>query len=120
MKMKKFTIQLLAVACAMVMFADKARAQATVQLGSHDTIRLAKGEIDSIKATISPLGETLEWKSENTSIVSVEKAVPDSTWGRITAIGVGKTNIIVAYGDPASPVRDTVPVRSTISSPVSA
>lgn len=111
MKMKKFTIQLLAVACAMVMFADKARAQATVQLGSHDTIRLAKGEIDSIKATISPLGETLEWKSENTSIVSVEKAVPDSTWGRITAIGVGKTNIIVAYGDPASPVRDTVPVK---------
>ena len=111
MKMKKFTIQLLAVACAMVMFADKARAQATVQLSSHDTIRLAKGEIDSIKATISPLGETLEWKSENTSIVSVVKATPDSTWGRITAIGVGKTNIIVAYGDPASPVRDTVPVK---------
>lgn len=111
MKMKKFTIQLLAVACAMVMFADKARAQATVQLSSHDTIRLAKGEIDSIKATISPLGETLEWKSENTSIVSVEKAVSDSTWGRITAMGVGKTNIIVAYGDPASPVRDTVPVK---------
>lgn len=111
MKMKKFTIQLLAVACAMVMFADKARAQATVQLSSHDTIRLAKGEIDSIKATISPLGETLEWKSENTSIVSVVKATPDSTWGRITAIGVGKTNIIVAYGDPASPVRDTLPVK---------
>ena len=109
--MKKFTIQLLAVACAMVMFADKARAQATVQLSSHDTIRLAKGEIDSIKATISPLGETLEWKSENTSIVSVVKATPDSTWGRITAIGVGKTNIIVAYGDPASPVRDTLPVK---------
>ena len=111
MKMKKFTIQLLAVACAMVMFADKARAQATVQLSSHDTIRLAKGEIDSIKATISPLGETLEWKSESTSIVSVVKATPDSTWGRITAIGVGKTNIIVAYGDPASPVRDTLPVK---------
>mgnify|MGYP001686756286 CR=1 FL=1 len=52
MKMKKFTIQLLAVACAMVMFADKARAQATVQLGSHETILLNYGEKDYVKATI--------------------------------------------------------------------
>lgn len=109
--MKKITIQLLAVVCAMVMFAGKARAQATVQLSSHDTIRLVVGEIDSIKATISPLGETLAWSSVNSAIATVVKAAPDSTWGRINAVHVGETKIVVAYGNSATPARDTVVVK---------
>ena len=36
--MKKITIQLLAVAGAMALFTSEARAQATVQLNSHETI----------------------------------------------------------------------------------
>ena len=57
MNMKKITIQLMAVVCAMVMFAGSAQAQATVKLSSRDTIRLTIGEADSVKATISPLAK---------------------------------------------------------------
>ena len=110
MKMKKFTIQLLAVACAMVMFADKARAQATVQLGSHETILLNYGEKDSVKATISPLGETLKWESKGLTLNgSVEKSTKDSTWGVFKAPSSGKSEgwIIVSYGS----AKDSVHVK---------
>lgn len=110
MKMKKFTIQLLAVACAMVMFADKARAQATVQLGSHETILLNYGEKDSVKATISPLGETLKWESKGLTLDgTVNKSTADSTWGVFKALSSGKSEgwIIVSYGS----AKDSVHVK---------
>ena len=108
--MKKFTIQLLAVACAMVMFADKARAQATVQLGSQETILLNYGEKDSVKATISPLGEELKWESKGLTLNgSVEKSTADSTWGVFKAPSSGKSEgwIIVSYGS----AKDSVHVK---------
>lgn len=107
--MKKFTIQLLAVACAMVMFADKARAQATVQLSSHETILLNYGEKDSVKATISPLGETLKWKSKGLTLNgSVEKSTKDSTWGVFKASNSKCEGwIIVSYGS----TKDSVYVK---------
>ena len=110
MKMKKFTIQLLAVACAMVMFADKARAQATVQLSSHETILLNYGEKDSVKATISPLGEELKWESRGLTLNGiVEKSTADSTWGVFKAPSSGKSEgwIIVSYGS----AKDSVYVK---------
>ena len=108
--MNKITIQLMAVVCAMVMFAGSAQAQATVKLSSRDTIRLTIGEADSVKATISPLGEKLEWKSEASGIAKVEKADPDSTWGRITGVAVGETKVVVLYGNSTTPATDTVVV----------
>ena len=109
MKMKKFTIQLLAVACAIVMFADKARAQATVQLSSHETILLNYGEKDSVKATISPLGETLKWESKGLTLNgSVEKSTKDSTWGVFEASNSKCEGwIIVSYGS----AKDSVHVK---------
>ncbi len=110
MKMKKFTIQLLAVACAMVMFADKARAQATVQLSSHETILLNYGEKDSVKATISPLGEELKWESKGLTLDGiVNKSTKDSTWGVFKAPSSGKSEgwIIVSYGS----AKDSVHVK---------
>lgn len=82
--MKKITIQLLAVAGAMALFASEARAQATVQLNSHETIQLIYGQKDSVKATISAPGEVLSW-STNPASAYVAKSAADSTWGVITA-----------------------------------
>ena len=77
--MKKITIQLLAVAGAMALFASEARAQATVQLNSHETIQLIYGQKDSVKATISAPGETLSW-STNPASAYVDKSAADSTY----------------------------------------
>lgn len=84
--MKKITIQLLAVAGAMALFTSEARAQATVQLNSHETIQLIYGQKDSVKATISAPGETLSW-STNPALagLTIGKSAADSTWGVITA-----------------------------------
>ena len=82
--MKKITIQLLAVAGAMALFASEARAQSTVQLNSHETIQLIYGQKDSVKATISAPGEVLSW-STNPASAYVAKSAADSTWGVITA-----------------------------------
>ena len=82
--MKKITIQLLAVAGAMALFTSEARAQATVQLNSHETIQLIYGQKDSVKATISAPGEVLSW-STNPASAYVAKSAADSTWGVITA-----------------------------------
>ena len=83
--MKKITIQLLAVAGAMALFASEARAQATVQLNSHETIQLIYGQKDSVKATISAPGETLSWSTNPAASGLVAKSAADSTWGVITA-----------------------------------
>ena len=97
--MKKITIQLLAVAGAMALFASKARAQATVQLNSHETIQLIYGQKDSVKATISAPGEVLSW-STNPASTYVAKSAADSTWGVITA--PSGTNyegwVVISYG----------------------
>ena len=97
--MKKITIQLLAVAGAMALFASEARAQATVQLNSHETIQLIYGQKDSVKATISAPGETLSW-STNPASAYVAKSAADSTWGVITA--PSGTNyegwVVISYG----------------------
>ena len=84
--MKKITIQLLAVAGAMALFASEARAQATVQLNSHETIQLIYGQKDSVKATISAPGEVLSW-STNPALtgLTIGKSDADSTWGVFTA-----------------------------------
>ena len=84
--MKKITIQLLAVAGAMALFASEARAQATVQLNSHETIQLIYGQKDSVKATISAPGNTLSW-STNPALtgLTIGKSDADSTWGVFTA-----------------------------------
>ena len=84
--MKKITIQLLAVAGAMALFTSEARAQATVQLNSHETIQLIYGQKDSIKATISAPGQVLSW-STNPALagLTIGKSAADSTWGVITA-----------------------------------
>lgn len=82
--MKKITIQLLAVAGAMALFASEARAQATVQLNSHETIQLIYGQKDSVKATISAPGEVLSW-STNPASAYIAASAADSTWGVITA-----------------------------------
>ena len=97
--MKKITIQLLAVAGAMALFASEARAQATVQLNSHETIQLIYGQKDSVKATISAPGQVLSW-STNPASTYVAKSAADSTWGVITA--PSGTNyegwVVISYG----------------------
>ena len=98
--MKKITIQLLAVAGAMALFASEARAQATVQLNSHETIQLIYGQKDSVKATISAPGETLSW-STNPASGLVAKSAADSTWGVITAPTAGPNYtgwVVISYG----------------------
>ena len=97
--MKKITIQLLAVAGAMALFASEARAQATVQLNSHETIQLIYGQKDSVKATISAPGETLSW-STNPASAYVAKSAADSTWGVITAPAAGPNYdgwVVISY-----------------------
>ena len=98
--MKKITIQLLAVAGAMALFASEARAQATVQLNSHETIQLIYGQKDSVKATISAPGETLSWSTNPAASGLVAKSAADSTWGVITA--PSGTNyegwVVISYG----------------------
>ena len=98
--MKKITIQLLAVAGAMALFASEARAQATVQLNSHETIQLIYGQKDSVKATISAPGEVLSW-STNPASAYVAKSAADSTWGVITAPAAGPNYdgwVVINYG----------------------
>lgn len=98
--MKKITIQLLAVAGAMALFTSEARAQATVQLNSHETIQLIYGQKDSVKATISAPGETLSW-STNPASAYVAKSAADSTWGVITAPAAGPNYdgwVVINYG----------------------
>ena len=98
--MKKITIQLLAVAGAMALFTSEARAQATVQLNSHETIQLIYGQKDSVKATISAPGETLSW-STNPASALVAKSAADSTWGVITAPAAGPNYdgwVVINYG----------------------
>ena len=98
--MKKITIQLLAVAGAMALFASEARAQATVQLNSHETIQLIYGQKDSVKATISAPGEVLSW-STNPASAYVAKSAADSTWGVITAPTAGPNYtgwVVINYG----------------------
>ena len=98
--MKKITIQLLAVAGAMALFASEARAQATVQLNSHETIQLIYGQKDSVKATISAPGQVLSW-STNPASTYVAKSAADSTWGVITAPAAGPNYdgwVVINYG----------------------
>ena len=98
--MKKITIQLLAVAGAMALFTSEARAQATVQLNSHETIQLIYGQKDSIKATISAPGQVLSW-STNPASAYVAKSAADSTWGVITAPAAGPNYdgwVVISYG----------------------
>ena len=98
--MKKITIQLLAVAGAMALFASEARAQATVQLNSHETIQLIYGQKDSVKATISAPGNTLSW-STNPASTYVAASAADSTWGVITAPAAGPNYdgwVVISYG----------------------
>ena len=98
--MKKITIQLLAVAGAMALFASEARAQATVQLNSHETIQLIYGQKDSVKATISAPGQVLSW-STNPASAYVAESAADSTWGVITAPAAGPNYtgwVVISYG----------------------
>ncbi len=98
--MKKITIQLLAVAGAMALFASEARAQATVQLNSHETIQLIYGQKDSVKATISAPGQVLSW-STNPASAYVAASAADSTWGVITAPAAGPNYdgwVVISYG----------------------
>ena len=100
--MKKITIQLLAVAGAMALFASEARAQATVQLNSHETIQLIYGQKDSVKATISAPGEVLSW-STNPALtgLTIGKSDADSTWGVFTAPTGNYTYtgwVVISYG----------------------
>lgn len=112
--MKKITIQLLAVAGAMALFTSEARAQATVQLNSHETIQLIYGQKDSVKATISAPGETLSWSTNPALAGLVAKSAADSTWGVITA--PSGTNyegwVVISYGA----AKDSV--KLVISAPV--
>ena len=111
--MKKITIQLLAVAGAMALFTSEARAQATVQLNSHETIQLIYGQKDSVKATISAPGQVLSW-STNPASAYVAASAADSTWGVITA--PSGTNyegwVVISYGA----AKDSV--KLVISAPV--
>ena len=112
--MKKITIQLLAVAGAMALFASEARAQATVQLNSHETMQLIYGQKDSVKATISAPGEVLSW-STNPASAYVAKSAADSTWGVITAPTAGPNYdgwVVINYGA----AKDSV--KLVISAPV--
>ena len=98
--MKKITIQLLAVAGAMALFTSEARAQATVQLNSHETIQLIYGQKDSVKATISAPGQVLSW-STNPASAYVAASAADSTWGVITAPAAGPNYdgwVVISYG----------------------
>ena len=98
--MKKITIQLLAVAGAMALFTSEARAQATVQLNSHETIQLIYGQKDSVKATISAPGQVLSW-STNPASAYIAASAADSTWGVITAPAAGPNYdgwVVISYG----------------------
>lgn len=112
--MKKITIQLLAVAGAMALFASEARAQSTVQLNSHETIQLIYGQKDSVKATISAPGEVLSW-STNPASAYIAASAADSTWGVITAPAAGPNYdgwVVISYGA----AKDSV--KLVISAPV--
>lgn len=112
--MKKITIQLLAVAGAMALFTSEARAQATVQLNSHETIQLIYGQKDSVKATISAPGEVLSW-STNPASAYIAASAADSTWGVITAPAAGPNYdgwVVISYGA----AKDSV--KLVISAPV--
>lgn len=110
--MKKITIQLLAVAGAMALFSSEARAQATVQLNSHEAIQLIYGQKDSVKATISAPGEVLSWTT-NPVVAGrlINKSAADSTWGVITAPAAGPNFdgwVLVNYGAAKDSVRLTI------------
>ena len=112
--MKKITIQLLAVAGAMALFTSEARAQATVQLNSHETIQLIYGQKDSVKATISAPGQVLSW-STNPASAYIAASAADSTWGVITAPAAGPNYdgwVVISYGA----AKDSV--KLVISAPV--
>lgn len=62
---------------------------------TKDTIRIDVGQSDSVKVNVTPKTDTVAWKSKNPLIATVKYAVSDSTYGKITGINPGETEIVV-------------------------
>ncbi len=94
--MKKFTFYFAALFGAiMIMFCpNEIQGQHECSL-TKDTIRLDIGQSDSVKVKVKPATDTVAWKSKNPLIATVQYAVSDSTWGKITALQAGETEIVV-------------------------
>ena len=61
----------------------------------QNTIRIDVGQSDSVKVNVIPKTDTVAWKSKNPLIATVKYAVSDSTYGKITGINPGRTEIVV-------------------------
>ncbi len=95
--MKKFTFYLGAILCMMALLPNEAWGQ-TPKPGctlTRDTIRIDVGQSDSVKVNVIPKTDTVAWKSKNPLIATVKYAVSDSTYGKITGINPGRTEIVV-------------------------
>ena len=95
--MKKITFYLGAILCMMALLPNEAWGQ-TPKPGctlTRDTIRIDIGQSDSVKVNIVPKTDTVAWKSKNPLIATVKYAVSDSTYGKITGINPGRTEIVV-------------------------
>lgn len=95
--MKKITFYLGAILCMMALLPNEAWGQ-TPKPGctlTRDTIRIDVGQSDSVKVNVVPKTDTVAWKSKNPLIATVKYAVSDSTYGKITGINPGRTEIVV-------------------------
>ncbi|MDO4704000.1 Ig-like domain-containing protein [Tannerella sp.] len=98
--MKKFTFYLGAILCMMVLLSNEAWGQSSQPQKpqcklTRDTIRIDVGQSDSVKVNVLPKTDTVAWKSKNPLIATVKYAVSDSTYGKITGVNLGTTEIVV-------------------------
>ncbi len=97
MKKFTFTFYLGAILCMMALLPNEAWGQ-TPKPGctlTRDTIRIDVGQSDSVKVNVIPKTDTVAWKSKNPLIATVKYAVSDSTYGKITGINPGRTEVVV-------------------------
>ena len=95
--MKKITFYLGVILCMMALLPNEAWGQSPKPgcVLTKDTIRIDVGQSDSVKVNVTPKTDTVAWKSKNPLIATVGYAVSDSTYGKITGINPGETEIVV-------------------------
>jgi len=95
--MKKITFYLGAILCMMALLPNEAWGQSPKPecVLAKDTIRIDVGQSDSVKVNVMPKTDTVAWKSKNPLIATVKYAVSDTTYGKITGVNPGETEIVV-------------------------
>ena len=76
---------------------------ATILELNKDTVTLQVDKSETVRATTEPENATVNWKSNNTNVATVDSN------GKITATGIGTTTIVASSGD----LRKTVSVEVT-------